>query len=137
MPNEPTLKKVKAYVRRLLEAANRYSPTDGEPALLHVRYRDHLRFFGWDLFHAVERMEAGAYLDRLGWKVWEDPEWLLLWQGGPNMEARAILKKCILEAIRLDTPELIQDLRWVFAGLLLLCSPKFDCLLLSQPAEED
>ena len=127
--NEKKLEKLKTYLMKLLNAANRWNTKGEDPPLLRVKYRDHLRFWGWGIGRAIERMEAGAYLVRLGWRVWEDPNWLLLWEGGANMEARAILKNCILEEKRLDTPELIQDLRWVLAGLLLVCGPTFDCLL--------
>ena len=127
--NEPKQEKVKAYLRRLLDAVNRVPPAPEDPPLLHVKYQDHLRFFGWGIGRAIERMEQGAFLKRLGWKVWEDREWILLWEGGRYMESRAILKNCIIEEKRMDTPETVEALRWVLAGCLILMGPKFDRLL--------
>lgn len=130
--NEEARQKMIMYVMALLNAVNQISNEEfcQGPTLLFVTFNDHYKTVGWEPEAVVERLGNRPPLSCLGWRHFENEDWLILTgtEKNPFPVAWTILKNGIIKRVRLNTPEVLQALRWGLAACLMILGPKFDRL---------
>ena len=131
--SEEARQKTILYVMSLLDAVNQISSEEfcQGPTLLFVTFNDHYKTIGWAAEAVVERLQTRAPLSCLGWHYFENEEYLILvgTEKNPFLVAWTILKSGIIKRIRLNTPEVLDSLRWAFVGALTMLDDGSDLRL--------